>query len=53
MEGVLRRQLAELTNELPVPSDCKFRVDALLERRQENLVQPPRGSLRERLVLEV
>ena len=53
MQGVLRRELAELTHELPVPSECKLRVEAVLERREDQLVEPTRGHLRERLMLEV
>ena len=49
----MRRELAEFTHELSVPSECKFRVEALLERHQKDLVQPLRRHLCEGLVLEV
>ena len=50
---MLRRQLVELSDELPVPAEGELRVDALLERRQQDLLQPRDRELRERLVLEI
>jgi hypothetical protein len=50
---MLRRQLTEFTHELPVSAESKLRIDAMLERHEEQLVQPLRRYLREGLVLEI
>ena len=53
VERVLRRQLVELADELAVPSEGELRVEALLERGQQDLLQPRGRQSGERLALEI
>ena len=46
-------ELAQLADERAVPAENQIRIDAILERRKPQLVEPVDLYLRERLVSEI